>query len=104
VDGRTVIQPSLHDGAKRRPYAPPSCLSAIDSNFEIVDLETALNHGWASQRNIENNPMQSRNFAASRAVLTGPAGKNILIRRANHLHIFIVARIQPAPENPPRAF
>jgi hypothetical protein len=25
-------------------------------------------------------------------------------RRANHRHIFIVARIKPAPENPPRAF
>jgi hypothetical protein len=30
--------------------------------------------------------------------------KNILTRRANHRHIFIVARIRPAPENPPRAF
>jgi hypothetical protein len=49
--------------------------------------------------NIENNPMQSstvRPFERSR--------KNILTRRANHWHIFIVARIKPAPENPPRAF
>jgi hypothetical protein len=30
--------------------------------------------------------------------------KNILTRRANHRHIFIVARIRPAPENPLRAF
>jgi glycyl-tRNA synthetase alpha subunit len=27
-----------------------------------------------------------------------------LTRRANHRHIFIVARIKPAPENPLRAF
>jgi hypothetical protein len=27
-----------------------------------------------------------------------------LTRRANHQHIFIVARIKPAPKNPPRAF
>jgi hypothetical protein len=49
--------------------------------------------------NIENDPMQSsmvRPFERSR--------KNILTRRANHRHIFIVARIEPAPENPPRAF
>jgi len=49
--------------------------------------------------NIENDPMQSsriRPFERSR--------KNILTRRANHRHIFIVARIKPAPENPPRAF
>jgi hypothetical protein len=45
--------------------------------------------------NIQNDPMQSsmvRPFERSR--------KNILTRRANHLHIFIVARIKPAPENP----
>src|SRR5271169_3647041 len=30
--------------------------------------------------------------------------KDILTRRANHRHILIVARIKPAPENPPRAF
>jgi hypothetical protein len=49
--------------------------------------------------NIENNPMQRcmvRSFERSR--------KNILTRRANHRHIFIVARIKPAPENPSRAF
>jgi hypothetical protein len=54
--------------------------------------------------NIENNPMQSRNFVADGDVLAGPARKNILTRRANHRHIFIVARIEPAPEDPPRAF
>jgi hypothetical protein len=46
--------------------------------------------------NIQNDPMQSsmvRPFERSR--------KNI---RANHRHIFIVATIKPAPENPPRAF
>jgi hypothetical protein len=40
--------------------------------------------------NIENDPMQSsmvRHFERSR--------KNILTRRANHRHIFIVARISP---------
>jgi hypothetical protein len=49
--------------------------------------------------NIENNPMQStmvRPFERSR--------KDILTRRANHRHIFIVARTKLAPENPPRAF
>jgi hypothetical protein len=53
----------------------------------------------ALNENIENNPMQSimvLPFERSR--------KNILTRRANHWHIFIVARIKPAPENPPRAF
>ena len=35
-------------------------------------------------------------------LLSDPA-KNILTRRANHRHIFIVARIKPAPENPLRA-
>jgi hypothetical protein len=29
---------------------------------------------------------------------------NNLTRRVNHRHIFIVARIKPAPENPPRTF
>jgi hypothetical protein len=48
--------------------------------------------------------MQSRNFVADGDVLAGPARKNILTRRANHRHIFIVARIEPAPENPLRAF
>jgi hypothetical protein len=49
--------------------------------------------------NIQNDPMQSsvvRPFERSR--------KNILTRRANRRHIFIVARIKPAPENPLRAF
>jgi hypothetical protein len=49
--------------------------------------------------NIENSPMQSS--------VVGPferSRKNILTRRANHRHIFIAARIEPAPENPPRAF
>jgi hypothetical protein len=49
--------------------------------------------------NIQNDPMQSsmvRPFERSQ--------KNILTRWANHLHIFIVATIKPAPENPPRAF
>jgi hypothetical protein len=49
--------------------------------------------------NIENNPMQSsavRPFERSR--------KSLLTRRANHWHIFIVAQIKPAPENPPRVF
>jgi hypothetical protein len=32
------------------------------------------------------------------------SASNNLTRRANHRHIFIVARIKPAPENPPRAF
>jgi hypothetical protein len=54
--------------------------------------------------NIENNPIQSRNFVTDGDVLAGPARKNILTRRANHRHIFIVARNKPAPENPPRAF
>jgi hypothetical protein len=47
----------------------------------------------------KNDPMQSsmiRPFERSR--------KNILTRRANHRHIFIVAIMKPAPENPPRAF
>jgi hypothetical protein len=50
-------------------------------------------------KNIENDPMQSsmfRPFERSR--------KNILTRRANHRHFFIVARTKPPPENPPRAF
>jgi hypothetical protein len=53
----------------------------------------------ALNENIENDPMQSsmvRTLERSR--------KNILTRRANHRHIFIVATIEPAPENPPRAF
>jgi hypothetical protein len=48
--------------------------------------------------NIENNPMQSS--------MVGPferSRKNILTRRANRRHIFIVARIKPALEHPPRA-
>jgi len=52
-----------------------------------------------STKNIENDPMQSsrvRPFERSR--------KNILTRLANHRHIFIVARIKPALENPARAF
>jgi hypothetical protein len=52
-----------------------------------------------STKFIQNDPMQSsmvRPFERSR--------KNILTRRANHGHIFIVARIKPAPENPLRAF
>jgi hypothetical protein len=58
-----------------------------------------LNHGWPLNENIQNDPMQSsmvRSFERSR--------KNILTHRANHRHIFIVARIEPAPENPLRAF
>jgi hypothetical protein len=50
-------------------------------------------------KNIQNNPMQRcmvQPFERSR--------KNILTRRANHRHIFIVATIKPAPENPLRAF
>ena len=39
---------------------------------------------------------RSRRYAIS--------ASNNLTRRANHRHIFIVARIKPAPENPPRAF
>jgi hypothetical protein len=77
VDGRSVIHPSLHGGAIR-------CAIAMDGPLN---------------ENIENNPMQSsmvRPFERSR--------KNILTRRANHWHIFIVARIKPAPENPLRAF
>jgi hypothetical protein len=42
--------------------------------------------------------MQSKNFVADGDVLAGPARKNILTRRANHRHIFIVARTEPAPE------
>jgi hypothetical protein len=50
-------------------------------------------------KNIQNDPMQRimvRPFERSR--------KNILTRRADHRHIFIVATIKPAPENPLRAF
>ena len=49
--------------------------------------------------NIENDPMQSSMVRPLERFR-----KNILTRRANHRHIFIVARIKPAPENPPRAF
>jgi hypothetical protein len=49
--------------------------------------------------NIENDPMQSSMVRPLERFR-----KNILTRRANHRHIFIVAKIKPAPENPPRAF
>jgi hypothetical protein len=38
------------------------------------------------------------------STLPALAASNNLTRRANHQHIFIVARIKPAPENPARAF
>jgi hypothetical protein len=80
------------------PYAAllrsANCLTAIaPTQHGFWTLDGPRNE------NIENNPMQSsmvRPFERSR--------KNILTRRANHRHIFIVATIKPAPENPPRAF
>jgi hypothetical protein len=30
---------------------------------------------------------------------SGPVAKKVLTRRANHLHIFNIARIEPAPGN-----
>jgi hypothetical protein len=55
--------------------------------------------GWLLNENIENDPMQSSMVRPLERFR-----KNILTRRANHRHIFIVARIKPALENPPRAF
>jgi hypothetical protein len=40
----------------------------------------------------------------SRSRRSAISATNNLTPRANHRHIFIVARIRPAPENPPRAF
>jgi hypothetical protein len=72
---------------------PTNCLSAI----------TPIQHGFC-KGGVRPGQALPCGCYFSQFRRSAISASNNLNRRANHRHIFIVARIKPVPENPPRAF
>ncbi len=72
---------------------PLSCLTAV----------APTQHGFCRGGARQGQPLPCGCYFR-RSRCTTISAVNNLTRRANHRYVFIVARIRPAPENPPRAF